>query len=595
MIGYSGVAIYTRTAVCSPIRAEEGITGILRPPNSSTSFRDLPIQEQIGGYPSLKQLSEYSLDAATLDSEGRCVILEFPAFVLIGVYNPANRDETRDEFRLGFLNALDNRIRNLVAAGKRVVLAGDLNIIREEIDTANAEEQLRKNGMTAEEYVSTPARRLFNQLLIGGKVIGERDEGRDIPVLLDICRYFHPGRKGMFTCWEQKKNARPANFGSRIDYILCSYDCKDWFSDSNIQEGLMGSDHCPVYAILKDNVTIDGHDVNIKDVMNPAGNFQDGQRQLEWSTKNILPLSARLIPEFDRRRSIKDMFTKGSSAPRREEANASKNTDHFKATSAAMPAVSDEYETAHNGRDISTSLATLSQSKSDVEQPQHSIPSLVAQKSSESIVSSGKRSGDSQSASRLAKRTKSVASKLSVTSGSPLKKGQSSLTGFFKPKSSITSNQKPLTAQTNSETAQKHEVRIILSDADIIPEPENGSLKPNSSGPASQHYVPDMQNDIGVTQTGNAQASFNADEQKEIHDPIVAKESWSKILGKRAAPRCEHNEPCVSYLTKKPGVNCGRSFYICPRPIGPSGGKEKGTQWRCGTFIWSSDWTKDST
>lgn len=34
----------------------------------------------------------------------------------------------------------------------------------------------------------------------------------------------------------------------------------------------------------------------------------------------------------------------------------------------------------------------------------------------------------------------------------------------------------------------------------------------------------------------------------------------------------------------------GRSFFICPRPLGPSGEKERGTEWRCGTFIWSSDW-----
>src|SRR3954453_5845800 len=40
--GYSGVVIYTRNSACAPIRAEEGITGILTPPNTSTSFRDLP-------------------------------------------------------------------------------------------------------------------------------------------------------------------------------------------------------------------------------------------------------------------------------------------------------------------------------------------------------------------------------------------------------------------------------------------------------------------------------------------------------------------------------------------------------------------------
>ena len=167
------------------------------------------------------------------------MILEFPAFVLFGVYSPANRDETRDDFRLGFLDVLDARIRNLIAMGKRVFLTGDLNISREELDAANAEASMRKQGLTGLEFVSTPARRLFNHLLEGGKVFGERDEGREEPVMWDICRALHPDRKGMFTCWEQKVNARPGNCGARIDYVLCSLAMRDWFSDSNIQEGLM--------------------------------------------------------------------------------------------------------------------------------------------------------------------------------------------------------------------------------------------------------------------------------------------------------------------------------------------------------------------
>jgi AP endonuclease-2 len=38
---------------------------------------------------------------------------------------------------------------------------------------------------------------------------------------------------------------------------------------------------------------------NVEDVMNPAN-----------SPKDLLPTSARLIPEFNRRRSIRDMFVK---------------------------------------------------------------------------------------------------------------------------------------------------------------------------------------------------------------------------------------------------------------------------------------------
>lgn len=225
--------------MCAPVRAEEGILGVLCPPNSSTPYCELPSDLHIGGYLSPEQLATVGIDPTALDAEGRCVILEFPAFVIFGVYSPANSSGMRDDFRLGFLTALDMRIRNLIREGKRVVVCGDLNVSREELDTANAEENMRKDGITHEDYISTPNRKIFNQLLEGGQVVGKRDDGREQPAMWDVCREFHPRRRGMFTHWEQKINARPGNYGSRIDFILCSLDMKHWFCDSNIQEGLM--------------------------------------------------------------------------------------------------------------------------------------------------------------------------------------------------------------------------------------------------------------------------------------------------------------------------------------------------------------------
>ena len=310
------MAIYTRNASCCPIRAEEGITGLLCPPNSSISYRNLRPEQRIGGYPASNR-SDGSLDEATIDSEGRCVMLEFPCFVLIGTYSPASRDESRDEFRLRYLEALDVRVRNLVSMGKSVLLVGDLNIVRSEMDYAGAADMMRKEGITVEDLVSTPCRRIFNQLIFDGRVMGDRDEGREKPVLWDLTRLHHPNRQGMYTCWETKKNARPGNFGSRIDYILCSDRIKDWFSFSNIQEGLMGSDHCPVYATIKDKVASEGKEVDIKDLMNPTGMFVNGERKREQESKHLLPLSGKLIPEFDRRRNIKDMlFKKAKASPR---------------------------------------------------------------------------------------------------------------------------------------------------------------------------------------------------------------------------------------------------------------------------------------
>ncbi|QSZ30808.1 hypothetical protein DSL72_000366 [Monilinia vaccinii-corymbosi] len=560
--GYSGVAIYTRNSVCAPIRAEEGITGVLTPPNSTTSFRDLPKNQQIGGYPTSAQLQDYFVDAATLDSEGRCVILEFPAFVLIGVYCPANRDETRDEFRLGFLNALDARVRNLVALGKSVFLTGDLNIIREEIDTANAEEHLKKQGITPEEYISTPARRLFNHLLIGGKVMGDRDEGREPQVMWDICRGFHPARKGMFTCWDQKMNARPGNFGSRIDYVLCSEDMQGWFQNSNIQEGLMGSDHCPVFATLKPRVKLDGVEIDTRDVMS-KDMFKNGVRVREWSMKDLLPTSAKLIPEFDRRQSIRDMFTRKPATP----------------TAAALAS---SISKAENGLgELAEENITLSLSKR-ADAPESSTARIFSPSkpsiSSPSPNLAKRSAGALPSTSQPSKRSKVERKSNKGSSGGKGSKGQqvkgqSTLMGFFKPKT-------PPAIDTLS-----------------LPASNSATATPASSTPSAD------QEGLAESYTENnspieAAKDTNTDEEvkdisrstqdREVHDPIVAKESWSKLLAKRTAPRCEHNEPCISHITKKPGINRGRSFYMCPRPLGPSGQQEKNTEWRCGTFVWSS-------
>ncbi|TPX14866.1 uncharacterized protein E0L32_004975 [Thyridium curvatum] len=553
--GYSGVAIYTRNSKCAPIRAEEGVTGILCPPNSTTKFRELPEDQQIGGYPHPGQLSS-SIDEATLDSEGRCVILEFPAFVLFGVYSPATRDETRTEFRLGFIEALDARIRNLVAMGKQVILTGDLNIIRDQRDTAGLAEQLRKEGVTLDDFLSTPARRFFNHLVFGGKVMGERDEGREKPVMWDLCREFHPSREGMYTCWDTKKNCRPGNFGSRIDYVVCTDGIKDWFVDSNIQEGLLGSDHCPVYATLGDVVKHDGKDIHIEDLMNPAGMFENGQRLRDWTVKDLLPLSAKLIPEFDRRRSIKDMFFK-------------KPSSSTNSSTAKAPTI----KPVNNNGSSSTSSSKSQELPEDTVKTETPPPTPSLSQTSTQTSPQKRQLARSESASRPQKKSKAASGRETSNKTTP-GPGQSSLTGFFKPKSST------VEASAASSNPGKNSPALALpSEATTVPP----SLRSESLDPEQPPEIAQEESPLRTP------ASASAD--KEVFDPIQNKESWSRLLGKRVPPKCEHGEPCMSLVTKKPGVNCGRSFYICRRPLGPSGQKETGTQWRCGTFIWSSDWT----
>ncbi|KAJ5397150.1 hypothetical protein N7509_005263 [Penicillium cosmopolitanum] len=561
--GYSGVVIYTRNATCAPIRAEEGITGVLCPPNSSLPFRELPSDQQIGGYPTIEQLTrsnsqigddsaeendddspaaEPNIDAATLDSEGRCVILEFPAFVLIGTYCPAYRDESRDSFRMDFLNALDARVRNLTAMGKRVFLTGDINISKLPIDSAHAIEGIRKCTTTQEEFLSSPPRKLFNELLSDGEVVGEREAGREQPVLHDICRSFHPERTGMYTCWDTRLNTRPGNYGSRIDYVLCSLGMRDWFSSSNIQEGLMGSDHCPVHAVFKAEVSHNDETIHIKDLMNPSGTFKGGERQQEYSSKYMLPTSGRLLPEFDvdKRRSIKDMFSrKPSSAPNVNSTPTASNTPSSKEVG-----------------DASTPLAQNG-----------GPPSLSRKRSQPPSISPIKRS------------------KSSATPSGTATSGQKTLAGFFKPRSAGSSTASPVRSGTSqmsppaSGTTSSIEARSTTDDVSFqIPSAAPGSVSVAST----------------ETPTGDLTPSKLGDDL--VIDPIVSKQDWGKLFTKKPVPKCDgHQEPCISLTTKKPGMNQGRAFWICPRPLGPSGEKEKGTQWRCPTFIWSSDWNSSAS
>jgi AP endonuclease-2 len=479
-------------------------------------------------------------------------VLEFPAFVLFGCYSPANSNGLRDDFRIGFLTALETRIRNLEKMGKNVILTGDLNVSRDLIDTARAEESMASEGMTHDQYLSTPNRRIFNQLLLNGQVPGSRDEGREEPVLYDLCREFHPEREGMFTHWEQKINARPGNFGSRIDFILCSITIKDWFKDANIQEGLMGSDHCPVYAVTKDKVpvtprsTAETTDIreekHISDLLNPPGVFKDGVRLREYDpAKDILPLSGRMLNEFTKRRSIRDMFSKTPALP--------------KATSTPMPTmVESSIPTEADGigqipvAASETDKESGPSSATDTFSAANGIPML-----SHSPLKSAekRRASASASPSKPLKRGKSSAPAASTKAS---KGGQQSLKGFFQPRT------KPADPSPTVPPASPSSAADPLSQS-------TASMPPPSPSQPSEFFDPDPR------------ASQEA-----------SKESWTKLFSKKPAPRCEHGEPCITLTTKKPGINCGRQFWICPRPIGPSGQKEVGTQWRCGVFIWSSDW-----
>ncbi len=90
---------------------------------------------------------------------------------------------------------LQARIARLMAAGRQVIVVGDINVCHRPID--NGEGGIQR---AANEHFEHPARRWFDAWV--------RDEERDTGILVDVTRRSWPKRKGMFTCWNQKLDAR---------------------------------------------------------------------------------------------------------------------------------------------------------------------------------------------------------------------------------------------------------------------------------------------------------------------------------------------------------------------------------------------------
>lgn len=276
--GYSGVGCWIRTPSeddplrhhLKVIKAEEGITGLLRVQANGISYRES--SEGIGGYTGLDFADEN--DLLDIDSEGRCIIIELACNVVIfSTYCPANSSQTEEGelSRLTFLKLLFKRIRNLHGLGKHVVLMGDINVCRDLKDHATALDESsislsqQKTGSEIEEkfnekcvqFIMDPSRigrRLLNTMLCDSIISKYAQEG----ILVDSTRKIQGrDRLKMYTVWNTLLNTRPVNYGSRVDYIFVSKGLKDNITDGDILTTIMGSDHCPVFADIKvDNLEL---------------------------------------------------------------------------------------------------------------------------------------------------------------------------------------------------------------------------------------------------------------------------------------------------------------------------------------------------
>nr|CCA16608.1 exodeoxyribonuclease putative [Albugo laibachii Nc14] len=174
------------------------------------------------------------LDDSTLGStEGRFLALEFEKFWLVHTYVPnagmklerlGDRTTQWDAVLLQTLQSLEKE------SEKGVIWCGDLNVAHQDIDIHDPKNNRNKSpGFTDAE------RNNFGETLKTGFV--------------DTFRHFHP-EKQQFTYWSYRFNARTRNKGWRLDYFVVSERLMAQVKASFVREGVKGSDHVPVGAIL---------------------------------------------------------------------------------------------------------------------------------------------------------------------------------------------------------------------------------------------------------------------------------------------------------------------------------------------------------
>lgn len=173
----------------------------------------------------------YGIGIEEHDHEGRVITLEMPDFFLVTCYTPNSQDELR---RLDYRMKWEDDFRNYLLkldAQKPVIVCGDLNVAHEEIDLKNPKTNRHNAGFTDEE------REKMTILLNSG--------------FTDTFRSLYP-EQVTYSWWSYRFRAREKNTGWRIDYFLISDRLKDRMADAIIHTDVMGSDHCPVELILKD-------------------------------------------------------------------------------------------------------------------------------------------------------------------------------------------------------------------------------------------------------------------------------------------------------------------------------------------------------
>ncbi len=162
--------------------------------------------------------------------------------IVISVYVPNGTapmnnptDTSRLKFKIKWMDALTEHLKNLLDQGEQIILGGDFNVIERDMDVYNYKSFLDSALMLPD------VREAFERLNATG--------------LKNMIRAFYPEEK-TYTFWDFQMGAWPRNLGILLDFFFVSPQLLPRVQKAQIYKEVRGwektSDHAPIGLELKD-------------------------------------------------------------------------------------------------------------------------------------------------------------------------------------------------------------------------------------------------------------------------------------------------------------------------------------------------------
>ena len=162
------------------------------------------------------------------DYEHRIVTVTLPAATIASIYVPNGGKDFPAKMR--FLEAMDDYASGFLAVARPLIMCGDFNVARSDMDVHPKERKPRAIGQLPEE------RALIERILSRG--------------LVDVQRTLEPDNAELFTWWAPWRNMKERNIGWRLDYVFASTALASRARSCVVQREVGTSDHGPVIAVF---------------------------------------------------------------------------------------------------------------------------------------------------------------------------------------------------------------------------------------------------------------------------------------------------------------------------------------------------------